>query len=116
MGRLCFQHLWLLDDLFMLHEDLLSVRLGIPQLAIMAAYALATLAFLMRFRGVFPRTRVALLGSALAFLAFSVGLDLIFTKGRGRGHHLFEDGAKFLGIVGWLGYLTSASAQAIEGE
>ena len=103
---------WMFDDLFMLHELIVPQDLGIPQPVILATYGAATLLFLARFRAVFGRTRLGLLATSLLFLGLSVALDLVSTGP--NWHHLFEDGAKFMGIVGWLAYFVSASWLAIE--
>ena len=99
--------LLMLDDLFMLHEDLVPRLLGIPQVLVIGTYGLLTLAFLAGFRDLFASRRAAPLFLALGLFAVSAGADQL-----GPAHEmiLVEDGCKFLGIAAWLVYFTETAA------
>jgi hypothetical protein len=68
-----------------------------------------TLAFLVGFRRVILEGDFLLLGLALGFFGLSVAVD-VFTD---RELYLWEDGAKFVGIVTWLAYFVRVSARVL---
>lgn len=98
------------DDLFLLHEELLP-SFGIPEKAVLAAYAGFVSFYLVRFRRLIAQTDYRLLAMAFVFFALSVGLDLVNPPG--INPYLLEDSAKFAGIVSWLGYFFHAQAAAL---
>lgn len=68
-----------LDDLFLLHDQALSVYVGIREPVVYALYAAATLALVVRNRRLAREaTWLPPLVAALALLAFSVALDVGF--------------------------------------
>jgi hypothetical protein len=94
-----------IDDLFLLHEEALPRFAGLPEDALVALHALATLAYLWRFRAVHASIAPGLLGAALVLFALSVGVDLIdLFEGPDGTSVLLEDGAKFAGICAWATY------------
>lgn len=107
---------WLaLDDLYMFHERIGPDELGLPQPLIFLAYGLWTAAALVRFRAQIVREDRWILGTALACFAASVATDQLapgwwfdwpYTA-------LLEDGAKLLGIVGWLAWLAGFAGRAL---
>lgn len=98
--------LLLVDDLFLLHEDVLYGYLGVPELLTFGVYGAFGLIGLVVFRRVIARTDVLLLVMALALFAFSVASDL-FPGTPAR--HLVEDGSKLVGIFAWLAYFARAA-------
>lgn len=104
----------MLDDLFMLHEEVLPDHFGLPQIVVYGLYASAALGYLLRFHRTILDTEFLLLALAMAFLAFSISLDLLpyedfyirFIADDFLGRHLVEDGAKLFGIVTWCVYFT----------
>jgi hypothetical protein len=101
-----------LDDALRIHEDLLPGKLGLPKIGTYALYAVAFGAWLWFFRDFVRRTPWPLLGFAGLMLGTSVGLDRVFES---HQRHLFEDGAKFVGIVAWTAYFVRTSfASALE--
>lgn len=103
---------WLaLDDLFMIHEDVLP-QLGVPQLMTYAFYAgTAAAYFLLSWRQILA-LRPALMASALALLGTSVLIDvLVHTES--AVHVFFEDGAKLLGILAWTSFHVTAALEII---
>lgn len=108
---------WLtFDDLFMLHEWLFAIVLGIPQLIALMTYAVVVGLFLVQFSALIAGTDSLLLGLALAFFAVSAAVDQLPGAWFGAWGwlYLLEDGCKLLGIVGWLGYLASVAASALQ--
>ena len=121
----------MLDDLFMFHERIFPKHLYLDRIfgrepnekIPVACYGLFTLYFLFSNRRTLAETQWLHLAVALGLLAFSVTVD------RGVGAHLvphkdwqayLEEGAKFLGVVGWSSYFTlhagSVVLQALKRE
>lgn len=121
----CFTTVLMLDDLFMFHERIFPKHLYLDRLfgrepnekIPVACYALFCMYFLFSNRKtIMESTRWKHLVFALCLLAFSVLVD------RGLGKRLIEsksllvyleEGAKFLGVVGWSSYLTQHAAQVV---
>ena len=106
-----FTTLLLLDDVFILHEMDYG---GVPEESVFVLYASVVLWLVIRFRSVLLQTRVIFL--VLAFLCFGMPLLLDLTPLETttsvlpyRSVYLFEDGAKFAGIVSWATYFVSVS-------
>ena len=95
------------DDAFLLHEEVFTDLLGVPEVVVFGAYALSIVAYLLYFSDRVLRTPQVLLLLALSFLALSVGVDLVpklaLVVGA-DGVFLLEDGAKLAGIVCWVAY------------
>lgn len=95
-----------LDDLFLVHEEVLPHYLGVGQPIVLGAYAIACCTYLLRFAGHIARTAYPVFFVALALLAVSVALDQlqdqwsIYLPASG----FLEDAAKLLGIGTWLSY------------
>ena len=99
---------WLaLDDLFMIHEDLLPL-LGVPQPATYLGYGCAAATYLYLSWRYILALRPLLMALAMGLLGTSVAIDvLVHTEG--PVHVFFEDGAKFLGILAWTGFHVTAA-------
>jgi len=104
-----------LDDFFQLHERVLPDYIGLPQLLVLSAYALWILCWLFINRNAILNFEPALLITVLVFFGVSVLLDLVEHTLYLPGHHLWEDGSKFLGIAGWCTYMTRFSLREIGG-
>jgi hypothetical protein len=101
------------DDLFMFHDRLLPWA-GISEKLVMLTYAGLLLAVLLRFRRLFLTRNPLLFAVALGFFALSVLVDLtLSSRLNPHWHHLFEDGPKFVGQVGWLGYFWQQTTRAL---
>lgn len=85
----------LLDDTFQFHEYVYPRYLHVPDSVIELAYVSATVLAAAKGRSFFASTNVRLLVAAGAFLAVSVGLDVLFASERVIG---LEDGSKLIGI------------------
>ena len=94
----------LIDDLFMLHEDLLPIYLHIPQTLIYAAYLSIILIYFIKFSSMILQTEFILLFIACAFLGLSVGVDIFLSDQ--NLIYLVEDGFKLFGIITWFIYFT----------
>jgi hypothetical protein len=91
---------WLaLDDLFEVHEDLLS-RIGVGEATVVSVYAVATVVFLWRYRDVIRAYEWPLLATAGAALAGSLVVDFSGSSVlSGDGARLVEEGLKLLGYT-----------------
>ena len=97
-----------LDDVFALHASVLKHLLGGSKNAAQLLVILPVLVWVVVFVGDILRTRSALLFAALASLAGSVVVDVLFGLG-GDASLLVEDGMKFLGILAWAQYFAITS-------
>lgn len=90
----------LLDDLFMFHDHLLY-EIGLSQKPMYILYVLMFGLYFFFYRErFFQANNTILLLVAAGFLGGSVALDVL-TENEGI-QYLFEDGAKFLGIIAWF--------------
>ena len=111
-----FTGLLVLDDLFMFHEEVLPVRLGISELALYAVYGVLAAGF-VGFIELLLETDFLLLGLAFGFFAFSVLTDQgmlgsLFSI-RGGAELIAEDLAKMLGIICWLIFSLRTAVQLL---
>jgi hypothetical protein len=107
-----FTLLLVLDDLFLLHEEVFPKYVGIPERVVEASYGILMLLYLFKFRAVIFKTEFLLFGLALGLFGFSLGLDVLPQNIYFR--HLLEDGSKFAGIVTWLVYFARVSYSGIK--
>lgn len=112
-----FTVILLVDDLLLVHDEILPRYAGVSGELYGIAYVLGVLAFLGGFRHRIAGTNWPLLAAALACFGVSTVVDL----GSSRLSEivapsiviLAEDGTKILGIGTWLAYFVSVSRQAI---
>ena len=101
---------WLaVDDAFMVHENI-APKFGIPQKAVILAIVAMALVYIARCWRIILALDPIMFGLAGFGLAASVGLDLVQTSSSDL-HSLFEDGAKFIGIVCWSAFHVAALAE-----
>lgn len=93
-----------LDDLFLIHEELVYHQLDLSEKLMSGIYAILTLVGAWIFRKQVRKTDYRLLLVAVSFLALSAIIDKYLSQSPSEWRIMFEDGFKFLGIVGWLGY------------
>jgi hypothetical protein len=103
---------WLaLDDLFMIHEDVLP-QLGVPEAITYGLYAAAAAGyFLLSWRAILASRR-ALMASAMVLLGTSVAIDVL-VQSDSTVRVFVEDGAKLLGILAWTSFHVTAALQII---
>ncbi len=103
---------WLaLDDLFMIHEDVLP-QLGEPEAITYGLYAAAAAGyFLLSWRAILASRR-ALMASAMVLLGTSVAIDVL-VQSDSTVRVFVEDGAKLLGILAWTSFHVTAALQII---
>jgi hypothetical protein len=102
------------DDVFLVHEEVFPVYVGVPEEVVIASYGLFGLALLVRFYRVILETDYLLLGAALGFFALSILFD--FFEQPGPNSSWFEDAAKTAGIVYWLAYFSRVGAVTVSGH
>lgn len=121
----CITTALLLDDLFQLHRQLLPGQPMISRLLVLGLALFMIGLWLWCYRRIIARTENLLLAIALAAFALSLLVDLgarwlapelVRAAGLHRGETLYflvEDGAKFIGILFWLGYMCRACRQCL---
>ncbi|WP_068118204.1 hypothetical protein [Tropicimonas marinistellae] len=94
------------DDQFMLHERVFN-RMGIPEIVVLATYAIAGCALLAALW--FSDRRVWTIGFlvAVGFMGISVLADLVETS------YVIEDLLKVASFAAWLGFCLSFSRQSL---
>lgn len=110
-----FTGLLALDDLFMIHEEILPVRLGVPEAGMYALYG-ALAAGLVWFVHELMTTDFMVLGLAFAFFALSVVFDQGLLRQFGLPalvSLLAEDLSKMLGIALWFAFALRTAKQAL---
>lgn len=99
----------LLDDLFMLHEWVIPAYTGIHENVVLAALALLAASFGWVNRGLLRHTPWPLLAAAVVGLGVMLVLDLLEHSTSMRWHVVYEEGAKFAGLLAWCSYLVLTS-------
>lgn len=112
-----FTGLLALDDLFMLHEGVLPVLLGVPESVMFVLYGALSVGFVAFWR-IILEADFGFLMLAFSFFALSVAADqnmfiVLFNISAGV-NLLFEDLAKMLGIVCWLVFALRFAAQTLK--
>lgn len=107
----------LLDDLFMVHDDLARRYLGFGEPAVVVLLAAAALAYFWRFGHQILAGKWGLLLFAVACLMSSLLIDQINDRGllgTGSWPYFAEDAPKFLGIAAWCGYHYRLAIRSLE--
>lgn len=97
------------DDLLMLHEDVLPFQLGIDELIVVTVYGGLAIAWIVRWYAVIVTEGPGLLVASGIFLGASALLD-VWDPGVDI---VIEDGFKLLGIGCWLGHFARAAARVL---
>lgn len=98
------------DDIFMIHDELAPRYLKVLEEPFMAAYVLSITAVLVVFRRTILQRDPVLFLLAIGCFGGSVVVDHFQEQLTSWPYRIFfEDGFKFLGIVGWCGYLIRQS-------
>jgi hypothetical protein len=103
-----------LDDLFLLHEDLIERLIPRGEKVLFLAYATALAWGLVRFREVIRESEWALLAVALLLFGASMTVDFLVQPRWDSPWRIYvEDGLKLLGIAAWSGYLIRMCRDAL---
>lgn len=111
--------LLLLDDAFMLHEEIVPVGLGIRERYVKLGYIAVAAAFGLGFFKVLAGNNFRLVAAAGSFFALSFLCDTPFLMqplGLWESDtvvYLIEDGAKFIGISLWMAYVAKTAADSL---
>ena len=108
----------LLDDLFLIHEEMAPYYLHIEQNTVYGIYLLVALGQFKVYSHSILKTEFIILLAALFYMALSVLIDYFEDKGLIDNWYdvLFEDGFKFLGIVTWFIYFFRLSTAIVRSE
>lgn len=100
-----FTTLLMLDDLFLLHEDILPGLTGLPEIVFVCAYPLLFLALLARYATTILEVDWSLVLITGTLLGASMGIDTVWDSSR---RAFAEDALKLAGILTWLLFLARA--------
>lgn len=105
-----------LDDLFLMHEVVFPLYLGIPEIGVYAGYFILVSTFFAVFSKTILRTRYTLLGIAMWFFAVSLAVDFgsDIAGVNLAAEYSLEDWAKLFGIVFFCAYFASVSFTDLE--
>jgi hypothetical protein len=98
-----------IDDLFMIHEELLQRHFGVPENFTMAGYTVCVAISAVAFRDVWRTSPWLLLVPAAVFLGASVAVDVL-TSGFGW-RVVVEDCLKFLGVVAACAWVVATAIE-----
>lgn len=102
----------MLDDLFLLHEEIFPENLHIPEKLVFAIYGILAFTIFFLHRKIVFSTNYLILLTCTMFLGLSVFVDVFFNNF--RGEDLVEDGAKIIGIMTWFGYYATLGYETIK--
>lgn len=114
-----FTLLLMVDDAFMLHEQVLPKGLGIRERYVKAGYLILAAAFGMTFFRFLIRNNPGLLTAAVGFFASSILFDnptMLNSLGLLESDlilYVVEDGCKFTGIVLWSTWMLKTAADTV---
>lgn len=103
----------MLDDLFLVHEELFPSYLGGREGMIIGLYIIVVFVFMARYKNLILKDASPVFFLALVFFALSSIIDAL-PEGLPDWRFIFEDGFKLLGIVSWLGYFAHFCFQIIK--
>jgi hypothetical protein len=105
------------DDLLLVHEALAPRYLRLSEKALLLIYALALAAILARFaRTILASPAFPTFAVALLLFGLSVVVDMFQDRWASEWRVFFEDGLKFLGVVGWTAWLLQTSHDVVSGR
>lgn len=101
----------MLDDLFLLHENIFPRKLNIPEKFVYFVYGIIVLSYIVKFRKLILKTDFIFLFLAFGFFGASIIFDQVTTN---KYLGVLEDWFKLFGIVNWLAYFTRIGFQQME--
>jgi hypothetical protein len=111
----------LLDDIFLLHEEVVTEYLHLKERFVFAGYMAVAAGFVLLNWKEILASEYALLLLAFALFAASIFFDVLPLDDLDLPYFweqlelFFEDGLKFAGIATWLMYLARYAVRRIEG-
>ncbi len=109
----------MLDDLLILHDKIYPDLFHMPEQVVYFVYLPVAIAWIYRFRKQMLAADVPLLVLGAVFMCVSLTMDQwhmlyrIFGRMILPENYLIEDGAKFLSIVTWMGYIARRASDAV---
>jgi hypothetical protein len=107
----------MLDDLFLVHEQVFPEYLSVPKTVVIAVYLILVPLHFIVFRKELMNSELYLLIVAAGFFAVSLFVDLTPSKYLPfiwrLKNYVVEDGAKLLGILTWFVYFSRLSIRAL---
>ncbi|QYG95113.1 hypothetical protein HC251_23580 [Iamia sp. SCSIO 61187] len=103
--------LFLADDLFQLHADLLRF-VGLPKPARQLLVVVPAVVWFLRYTGEIARTRWVILAGALGGFGLSLVVDAVAPTTSTTALFL-EDSAKLLGVLAWTQYMVLTSVDIV---
>lgn len=110
-----FTALLLVDDVFMVHDEILPNVLSLPEEPVYMLYGTILLYGLLRYRHALRWRTAPLLAIACVCFAVAAGVDVLIESGEDWVYWI-EDGAKLLGIANWCACFAVLAASALQGE
>jgi len=110
--------LLMLDDLLLLHEQVFPDYLNTSEKIIYLTYMIIFAGGLLIYHKIILSTNFLLLFLGTGFLGLSIVVDMFQERIEdkiGQYRIFFEDGFKFIGIVGWFGYFFNCASIRISG-
>ncbi len=102
-----------LDDVFGFHSWVIPDALGTTKLFPLGVYAALAAGWVVTNRVEIARTRSELLGAAVVAFGMSVGIDLLVGGQDVGTRALFEDGAKFMGVLALAAWSTATTLDVL---
>lgn len=101
----------LMDDLFMLHEEIFPKMFNISEKIVYSSYLAMMAVYFIIFRYEIIKSDFSVLFLACGFFALSIGADVILPQ---KGiQFLIEDGFKLFGIIIWLVFFAKTSYKLV---
>ncbi|HEX2038208.1 MAG TPA: hypothetical protein VHF47_00585 [Acidimicrobiales bacterium] len=102
------------DDFFLLHDGVYA-KVGIPEELVYGLYGLGAVALAWRWRQEILQRDALLFALAVLAWGASVGSDFV-QETTGRHLHVWEDGAKFLGVLLWSTFFVRTAVLSLTAE
>lgn len=90
-----------MDDYLMLHEIFVPYYTSLPEVMLPILYGVVSVIIVAMFMKELSGKGILLFGVGWLFFGFSAMIDTIFYRQHIPIEYVFEDGAKFIGIVLW---------------
>lgn len=114
-----FTILLMLDDLLLLHEQVLPEYLGTSEKLLYGSYMLIFAIGFLQFYPIILKTNYLFLALGILFFGLSITVDLFqerIQEQLGEIRVLLEDGFKFTGIFLWFGYFATSCKKLVNNQ